>query len=167
MSDSPQKTYSTISLILSFFVIISIAAAGFVFWKNTQTKNEIKEQKTSIERQDQQIKRILENEQIGAKTNAQDILARAESHRIEWSTIAQKILSDLENEEIKFTTLNSGENKYISITGKARSLKSIARLIAKIRQNQNFEKPFVANLSQGSSLDLPFQFNLTFYYIEQ
>ncbi len=165
--EKPQKKKrSVLNIILCFFILSAFASAGLVSWKNIEADNLEKEYKKAIENQERQIKEMMENDQIGAKTKAKNILTKAQDFRIEWSKISYTVLRELESEEIQFDRISAGNNKYFTISGRAKDLRSIARLIAKIRQHENFSDPFVSNLSKNGSLNLPTNFNLTFYYIE-
>ena len=155
---------SFLSKFILLFVFITIILSGYLFWQHQQMDEALFAQQKLLSETKEKIEKSLAEEKIFAKTQALDILEKAQAQRKSWSVITRKIFEDLEMPGvIDLNHVQGQRNNHFSLSGSAKDIKSIARLIVIVKRHENFENPFVTELSQNVGSGV-YNFSIVFDY---
>jgi len=163
MTSSRVEPSKLLPKVLFGFVFLSVIFAGFLYYDEWNSRNKIDRLQVENQQKEAQAQTIETEDQVGDLYAAKQILDKATANRVLWSKVATNILAQEKvTADIKFSQVKVTPDGSVLLSGEAESLKSVAILLQKLREQEIFAGPFVPQVNGDNGI---YRFTLQFQYL--
>ncbi len=145
--EAPQGRF--LSTIVIFLFVVGALYTLFLLFQTFNLNREVRKMNEEILNLEGSLAQ-LEEDQVEALFNAEGLVEEVKGVRIPWSQVIKQ-LQDLTPVNVFFSSYGASEDGAIQLSGLGDNYGSVAAVIEKLQNSENFQGVFVPSVTLGST----------------